>query len=210
MGRPYISVFQSVSSRSVAPLREIPANRPRWRDQVRISAVIAASVCACVSRPTGPAATEASPPRVNLVESSRFMPLLFITSMNTSVSAPPIWNPKLPPSTRTAAGADQPTPSLLRQETNPLPYLAPTMNAPFFNPGTITMHCALFSRSCGIDLSGVPITSLNARAAAWSRVAASLSAPINAKPVPSTARSFQFKVSFPQILMIHKVARDSC
>src|SRR6266498_5265520 len=55
---PYNSRLESTSSRSVAPLSAIPANTPRCRDQVRISAFINASVCADDSRPTGPAATE--------------------------------------------------------------------------------------------------------------------------------------------------------
>ena len=36
------------------------------------------------------------------------MPFLFITSITTSVSLPPIWKPTLPDSTFIAAGADQP------------------------------------------------------------------------------------------------------
>ena len=34
-----------------------------------------------------------------------------------------------------------------KQVINPLPNCPPTMNAPFFNPGTITAHCALSTRS---------------------------------------------------------------
>ena len=71
---------------------------------------MAASVWALAERPTGPAAILASPPSVNLFVSRRLMPFWFITSMTTSVSLPPIWNPKLPPSTFTAAGAVQPEP----------------------------------------------------------------------------------------------------
>src|SRR5580704_14712630 len=118
----------------------MPANTPRERDQVRISACSCASVSADDVRPTGPAATDASAPKVNLLASSFFAPGSLFTSMTTSVSEPPIWNPTLPPSTRIAAGADQPTPPGLQHSMNPLPYLAPTMKAPFLRPGTSTTH----------------------------------------------------------------------
>src|SRR6202521_1609120 len=185
-------MFQSSSSRSVAPLREMPANNPRERDQVRISAVKRASVSACVERPTGPAATVASPPSVNFVESNRSTPLSFMISMKTSISDPPIWNPTLPPSTRTAPGADQPTPPFLRQETKPLPYLAPMMKAPFLRSGTITMHSALFSRSWGMDFSGMSITSLSAPAALCRRLGASDAAESRVAPRANAAKSFLF------------------
>src|SRR5579862_9519823 len=67
---PYMIWFSSRSLRSVAPSSETPANRPFERDHDRISAVIIASVIALVSRPTGPPATVASPPSVNLSVSS--------------------------------------------------------------------------------------------------------------------------------------------
>ena len=66
-------------------------------------------------RPTGPAATEPSAPKVNLLESSLSAPRAFITSMIKSVEEPPIWKPTLPPSMRTVPGADQPVPLLFRQ-----------------------------------------------------------------------------------------------
>ena len=43
-------------------------------------------------------------------------PRSFMTSMIRSVDEPPIWKPTLPPSIRTAAGADQPAPVLLRHD----------------------------------------------------------------------------------------------
>ena len=118
--------------------------------------------------------------------------------MKTSISEPPIWKPTLPPSMRMAPGADQPTPSFLRQERKPLPYLPPTMNAPFFRSGTITIHCALLRRSCGIALSGVPITSLNDSAALCRRLGASEAAQTvkgskMAEPAIKGSEHFQFR-----------------
>ena len=60
--------------RRLAPLRSTPANTPRDRDQLRISAVIIASVCACTVRPTGPAMAATSPPIVTLSFIRRFSP----------------------------------------------------------------------------------------------------------------------------------------
>jgi hypothetical protein len=62
-------------------------------------------------------------------------------------------NLTLPPSTRMAPGAPQPTPAL-RHETNPRPYFAPMINAPFFIPGTTTTHSDLSRSGCGTPLSG--------------------------------------------------------
>ena len=62
--------------------------------------------------------------------------LWFMTSITSSVSDPPIWNPTLPPSTLSAIGADQ-LPPALRHVMKPLPYCAPTTNAPFFRLGTM-------------------------------------------------------------------------
>ena len=47
------------------------------------------------------------------------MPFLFITSITTSLSLPPIWKPTLPASTFTAAGAVQPL--ALRHDAKPRP-----------------------------------------------------------------------------------------
>src|SRR5664279_2423600 len=96
----------------------------------------------------------------------------------------------LPPSMRTVAGADQPKPLLLRQDRYPFPYLPPTMNAPVLSEGTMTMQCAFSSRSCGIPLSGVAITSEKTDAASPNRLAGSLSIASNdvvrAKPATIT------------------------
>src|ERR1017187_2313648 len=166
---PYNSVLASASLRSVAPVREMPAKIPLARDHARISAVILASVSALTVLPTGPAATEASAPKVNLSPSSLFMPSRFITSITTSVEEPPIWMPKLPPSIRTAPGAPHPVPSWWRHSAKPRPNSAPTTKAAFLSPGTITTHCDLASKSCGIPLSGVLIISEKTVAVAASR-----------------------------------------
>src|SRR4029079_1728389 len=107
---PYSSLFPSSSFRSVAPCRDTPANRPFEREYDRISAFMRASVSADADRPTGPAATEAFPPNVNLLFKRLSIPRSFIISITTSVDEPPSWNPTLPPSTCTAAGAPQPRP----------------------------------------------------------------------------------------------------
>src|ERR1051325_4192012 len=76
---------------------------------------------------------------------------------------------------RTVAGADQPEPLLFLQERYPFPYLPPTMKAPVLRLGTMTMQCAFSSRSCGIPLSGVAITSEKTDAASPKPMAGSLS-----------------------------------
>ena len=110
-----------------------------------------ASVFADAVRPTGPAATVASPPSVNLVDSRRSMPFLSITSITISLSLPPIWKPTLPASAFTAAGADHPL--AVRHDAKPRPYSPPTMNAPDLSEGMTMTHWAFFSRSAGISLS---------------------------------------------------------
>src|SRR6516165_5456111 len=76
----------------------LPAARYRRRhharDHERMFAVIFASVSEAAVRPTGPAATSPSPPRVNWLDSSLAAPRSLITSITTSVSEPPICNPK--------------------------------------------------------------------------------------------------------------------
>src|SRR5580700_4314573 len=166
---PYMCSFSSMSWRRVAPSSDTPAKAPRERDQERISAVIMASVWALAVRPTGPPAIEASAPSVNLLVSSFFMPRSFITSRTRSVEEIPICKPTLPPSMRTAAGAPQPWPEVLRQVTKPRPYFAATTKPPFFKPGTRTIHALLFNKSCGIDLSGEPMISPNNSAASSNR-----------------------------------------
>ena len=45
--------------------------------------------------PTGPAAIDASPPSLNELESSEFIPLSVITSVTISLAARPAWKPTL-------------------------------------------------------------------------------------------------------------------
>src|SRR5208337_237768 len=95
---------------------------------------------------------------------------------------------------RTEAGADQPEPPLLRQDRNPFPYSPPTRKAAVLRLGTMTMQCALSSRSCGIPLSGAAITSEKTDAASPNRLAGSLSIASNdvVKAKPATIISFIF------------------
>ncbi len=94
----------------------------------------------------------------------------------TSISVPPTWKPTLPPSIRTPDGADHP--ESVRHDANPRPNLPPTTNAPFFRPGTMTTHCAFFSRSIGMARSSIDMTSSNtatvfsSRATVWACAAA--------------------------------------
>src|SRR6516164_3829071 len=65
---PYRFSFAPLSGRRVDPARETPAKAPRAREYDRISARIVASVSAEAVRPTGPAAAEASPPSLTLLD----------------------------------------------------------------------------------------------------------------------------------------------
>src|SRR5260370_42222486 len=71
---PYRTRVSSLSWVRDAPLRSIPAKRPRAREYVKTSALIFTSVSAAASRPTGPAAAEASAPSLNLLESRCCIP----------------------------------------------------------------------------------------------------------------------------------------
>ena len=99
-----------------------------------------------------------------------------MTSMIRSVSDAPIWKPTLPPSMRTVPGADQPARVLLRHDTNPFPYFAPTTKAAVFRSGTSTMQWAFSMRSSGMPLSGVAMISDSIVADSPSRLAGSESA----------------------------------
>src|ERR1700752_5380643 len=145
------------STEITVPFSEIPANSPLLREYERISALIDASVEAAASRPTGPAATEASPPSSTLLFNNFFNPSVFINSRTTSVEEPPACRPTLPPFNSKKAGADHP--EEVRQLDTPLPAFAPTMKPPLITDGNTATHSALFRRSVGIPLSGVPIIS---------------------------------------------------
>src|SRR5215469_785799 len=91
----------------VEPSKEIPPKTPRARDHERISAFITISVSADVVRPTGPAAAEASAPNLTLLDITDSAPFSFMTRSTKSVADPPIWSPKLAPSSAYIAGALQ-------------------------------------------------------------------------------------------------------
>src|SRR5262249_5599759 len=84
---------------------ETPANRPREREYVRISALIVTSVAAAASRPFGPAAAAASAPSLTLLLRIPCAPRGFMTRRTKSVACPPNCSPKLPPSRAIIDGA---------------------------------------------------------------------------------------------------------
>src|SRR5208283_5205301 len=108
ISRPYSALFAPSSDRIVDPSSDTPANSPCAREYERISAFITTSVSAEVSRPTGPAAADASAPSFTLLDIIEFAPDSFITSNTKSVAWPPIWNPTLAPSSANIAGALHP------------------------------------------------------------------------------------------------------
>ena len=69
--------------------------------------------------PTGPAATVASAPILNLSLIRLCKAWSFMNSITTSVKEAPIWKPTLPPPTATNIGALQPL--AVRQVASPLP-----------------------------------------------------------------------------------------
>src|SRR5262249_53662909 len=71
---PDAVLFQSSSGLRTPREISTPANRPLEREYDRISAVMTASVLNPPRRPTGPAATEASAPRLTLFLSSFWTP----------------------------------------------------------------------------------------------------------------------------------------
>src|ERR1700682_5573140 len=87
---PYTRRLSPLSGRIVEPSRERPANRPGALDELKISARRVASVSADASRPTGPAAMEASAPSFTLLDRMPLAPLSFITSNTKSVACPQI------------------------------------------------------------------------------------------------------------------------
>ena len=85
---PYSFSFASLSGRRVEPSRETPAKAPRALEYDKISAFMAASVSAEALRPTGPAAAEASPPSLTLLERILVAELEVINSRTKSVASP--------------------------------------------------------------------------------------------------------------------------
>src|SRR5438270_11419156 len=99
---------------------------------------------------------------------------------------------------RTEAGADHFEPR--RQEKKPLPYFAPPIKAACFTPGTITMHCALASRSVGMPLSGADMTSESTTAASFKRCVGTSAEAKNGKHANSTGKNFFILISSPMRL----------
>ena len=79
------------------PSMDTPANKPRLREYEYTSAVKFWSVAADAERPTGPAATEASPPSVSLPSVMPSMLLRVVNTSTMSVDCTPICQPTLPP-----------------------------------------------------------------------------------------------------------------
>src|SRR5271166_5722808 len=119
----------------------------------------------------GPAATEASAPNLNLLESNFSMPSLFMINITKSTASPPICTPQLPPTTLKGAGALHPV--AVRQVAKPLPYSAPNTNPPFLGDRTTPRQRAGSIRSCGIPLSGAAIISSRTSAEALTRFTSS-------------------------------------
>src|ERR1039457_4137272 len=102
---PYRALLAPSSERNVEPSSDTPAKSPCALEYDKISAFKTMSVAAAASRPTGPAATEASPPSFTLLDKTDLAPESFITSSTKSVACPPIWKPTLPASSANIAGA---------------------------------------------------------------------------------------------------------
>src|SRR6185437_5571364 len=168
---PYRSRVSSLSCVMAEPFRSTPANNPRAREYVNTSERILMSVSAPASRPTGPAAAEASAPSLNLLLRRWCMPDSFITTSTRSTAWPPNCRPQLPPVIVMGAGALQPFP--VRQLAIPLPWLPPNPTAIFTMEGITAMHCALPMTLSGIALSGVAIISSKTFAEASIRLAMS-------------------------------------
>src|ERR1051325_8928359 len=66
------------------------------------------SVAACASRPTGPAAMDASAPILNWLLTRFSSPRWLLITRMMSADWPPIWRPNVPPINVRNAGDDQP------------------------------------------------------------------------------------------------------
>ena len=179
---PYTRASASWSICSTAPSSDTPANSPRARDHDQISAFSWPSVAAAALRPTGPAATPASAPRVNLplTTSSRLRSLR--NTSTTSADCTPAWKPTLPPVRVTNTGLDQ-APSVPFTDIRPWPRRPPSTRPALIVSGTTRIARASSSSLSGIACSGIfwisdsTRTALRARsssggaAAAWSATA---------------------------------------
>src|SRR6185369_18002465 len=102
----------------------------------------------------------------------------------------------------------------VRHVTAPRPNDPPTMNPPFFMPGTTTTHSALLSTEPGMALSGTDMISSNALAALAKRSSVALSA--MSRPLDSERRAAVKARVLMEVLLecdaksMHDVRRDLC
>ena len=106
------------------PSSATPANKPLAREYEYTCAVSPISVAAELCRPTGPAATEASAPRVTLPPTMPSMLCFEVKTSTTSVDCTPTWKPKLPPVRLMKIGLLH-APVSLRTTSTPLPRRPP-------------------------------------------------------------------------------------
>ena len=125
---PYSLLLDLVSMAITLPSTETPANNPRLREYEYTSAVKFWSVAADAARPTGPAATEASPPSVSLPSVMPSMLLRVVNTSTMSVDCTPICQPTLPPVMETMMGLEN-FPLASRTTIAPLPRRPPTPTA---------------------------------------------------------------------------------
>src|SRR4030042_2049236 len=112
------------------------------------------SVAIFATRPTGPAATPASAPRVYF---PFMMPSMLRGGLKTStrsVDSAPICQPLLPLNREMNTGLLH-VPSVPRPPRTPRPYCPPTTNPTLMTPGTMAIPLASASRAGGIALSGI-------------------------------------------------------
>lgn len=165
---PYTAWLAASSIDSTAPSRAMPANRPRARDHDQISALSWPSVAAAAVRPTGPAATLASPPRVSLPLTIESRPRAPRNTSTMSEDCTPAWKPTLPPVSLMKLGLDQ-VPSGFFTDTRPWPRRPPNTRPTLSVSGTTTIARASSNSLSGIADSGICWMSPSTRTASRAR-----------------------------------------
>lgn len=146
----------------------MPANSPRARDQDQISACSWPSVAVAAWRPSGPAATPTSAPRVSLPLTMLSRLRSLRNTITTSADCTPACRPMLPPVRLMNAGADQ-VPSGVLTDIMPWPR-RPPITSPALTVSGITTIARASSRSLlGIALSGIAWISESTRTALRAR-----------------------------------------
>src|SRR5690606_31382461 len=135
---PYTAWLAASSMLSTAPSRATPANRPRARDHDQISACSWPSVAVAAWRPSGPAATPTSAPRVSLPLTMLSRLRSLRNTITTSADCTPACRPMLPPVRRRNAGADQ-VPSGVFTDITPCPRRPPMTRPALTVSGTTTI-----------------------------------------------------------------------